>query len=152
MTANPGDPDLASTEVPARTGRIPADTFSNRLLLARKLAGLTIREAAAQTGLNYGSWSNWENGKRPLDILDICQKIASQLDIDFDWLLLGGPLAGARGMPVRKARDATGWYRALTERPGTERPTDNRPVGRPQTGSPSSGPRRAARLHPPVAA
>jgi transcriptional regulator with XRE-family HTH domain len=130
----------------APTGRIPADTFSNRLLLARKLAGMTIREAAAQTGLNYGSWSNWENGKRPLDILDVCRKIADGLDVDFNWLLLGGQLAGPHGMPTRPGRDTVRYRRV------TDRPMSVRPDGRPRTGSPPNGPRRPVRISSPAAA
>lgn len=102
-TANHGD---AETTRPApstaRQGRIPADTFSNRLVLARRLAGLTIREAAAQAGLNYGSWSNWENGMRPQDAVGVCTAIAPALDVDFNWLLLGGPLEGPRGRVIPK--------------------------------------------------
>ena len=104
-TANPGEPHTSAEAPTTRpTGRIPADTFANRLVLARRLADLTIREAAAQAGLNYGSWSNWENGMRPQDLVDIAGRIAEALDVDFNWLLLGGPLAGPRGTPTNSQR------------------------------------------------
>jgi transcriptional regulator with XRE-family HTH domain len=159
-TANPGDSDTArpAPETPGQ-GRIPADTFSNRLVLARRLAGLTIREAAAQAGLNYGSWSNWENGMRPLDAVDVCTRIADALDIDFNWLLLGGPLAGPRGLPTKPSRQET-------ERPGglnmryplkAARPKDGRPNGRPAEGQrpgvpPRPEQRRPVRISRPAAA
>jgi len=152
-TANPGDPRTSAEEAsPTTTGRIPADTFSNRLLLARKLAGLSQREAAEQTGLNYGSWSNWENGMRPLDLLDVARRIADALDVDFNWLLLGGPLAGPRGVPVKRLRRDNDGYVTVPVRP-----TDTRPPGRPRMAprpdrmiSPEQ--RRPVRIHYPAAA
>lgn len=118
MTANQGDgelrEDLAEDQ---RAGRIPADTFSNRLILTRALAGhLSIREACERTGLNRGNWQGWERGLRPRDQVETCRLIAEAMDVDFNWLLFGGPLAGAQGPRV-------------TKRPGTVR----RPyVGGPQ--------------------
>ena len=159
-TANPGDDGPESLGPPtARQGRIPADTFSNRLVLARRLAGLTIREAAAQAGLNYGSWSNWENGGRPLDAVDVCTAIANALDIDFNWLLLGGPLAGPRGMPVKARKRLTeGTGEVTQEYPArTVRPRSTRPKGRPVEGQrpgvpPAPEQRRPVRISRPSAA
>jgi transcriptional regulator with XRE-family HTH domain len=95
---------LRMTEQPsARTGRIPADTLSNRIVLARRLAGLTIEEAAEITGLGKSSWANWENGMRPQRETDVIQTIAEHLGIDRDWLMFGGPLTPARGRPTKKA-------------------------------------------------
>lgn len=145
-TENPGDP--ARTEAPPtdRVGRIPADTFSNRLMLARALAGhVSVREAAEMTGLNRGAWDGWEHGRRPRDILDVCRRVADKLDVDFNWLLLGGPLAGPRGVPVRPPRD-TLRYTALTVRA-----TSSDPFGRPQVGVQAGG-RRAVRVGLPRAA
>ena len=74
-------------------GRIPADTFGHRLMLARADGGnLTIREAADKCGLNYGSWSNWERGSLPRDKVEVVEAIAEGLGVDRDWLLHGGPL------------------------------------------------------------
>jgi transcriptional regulator with XRE-family HTH domain len=123
-------PEERETANPApetrRQGRIPADTFSNRLILSRALAGhLSIREACELTGLNRGSWQGWERGLRPRDIVETAQRVAEAMDIDRDWLLFGGPLAGPRGVPTRKSPRATSGY------PGMPiRPRDNRPVGR----------------------
>jgi transcriptional regulator with XRE-family HTH domain len=127
----------------AQRGRIPADTFSNRLLLSRALAGhISIREACERTGLNRGNWQEWERGRRPQDILDVARTIADTLDIDFNWLLLGGPLENPRGRPVRKSTERiaedTPSYTALASRPTSNRPkvrTDQRsPISYPTAG------------------
>jgi transcriptional regulator with XRE-family HTH domain len=152
-TANPGDAETTRPEPPGtRTGRIPADTFANRLVLARRLAGLTIRQAAAEAGLNYGSWSNWENGMRPLDAVEVCSAIADALDIDFNWLLLGGALAGPRGMPVESRRRSpegpgldTWKYQARQERPRDSRP-NGRPAGSRSPNPPNGDQRRPVRI------
>lgn len=150
-TANPGDAQTPRPEPPGtRTGRIPADTFANRLVLARRLAGLTIRQAAAEAGLNYGSWSNWENGMRPLDAVEVCTSIARALDVDFNWLLLGGALAGPRGMAVETRRSPA-------EEPGglnacypqrAVRPTPTRPNTRPESGQRAGAPPRPEQRRP----
>lgn len=164
-TANPGDPQVRADGLPTgHTGRIPADTFSNRLLLARRLCGLTIREASAQTGLNYGSWSNWENGMRPQDMVETCRLIAEALDVDFNWLLLGGPLAGPRGMPTKRPSGVNkGYPRPVPPGEGDNRryldvnirPPDGRPSGRPagRGDRVNTGPsRRPVRISRPQAA
>lgn len=107
MTANTGEPATTTTPATPR-GRIPADTLSNRLTLARKLDGLSVKEAVEvvyqRTGvrLSESSWSNWEAGRRPRGETDIIGFIAQALDVDFTWLLLGGPLTGPRGPRVAK--------------------------------------------------
>jgi transcriptional regulator with XRE-family HTH domain len=128
---------------PRRTGRIPADTFSNRLLLARKLAGMTIEQAAEASGVTKSSWANWENGRLPQGMIDICQAIASALDIDLQWLMLGGPLSPPapprRGSSKRPGADTVRYPLvvggATTDLvaypPVTDRPRDNRPAGYP---------------------
>lgn len=152
MTANHGEPDTARAAPDiAGQGRIPADTFSNRLLLARALAGhVSIREAADMTGLNRGAWDGWERGRRPRDILDVVRRIADALDVDFNWLLLGGPLAGPRGVPTKRAARPNRDYA-----PVASRPRDNRPSGGPTGGRrtpPTSGvsPRRPVRISAPL--
>ena len=154
-TANPEEPAATTADTPAAStqGRIPADTFSNRLLLARALAGhVSIREAALMTGLNRGAWEGWEHGRRPRDILDVVRRIADALDVDHDWLLFGGPLAGPRGMPTKR----TGGLN-LSYVPSPVRPTDNRPKGRPGMAPRTdrmigSEQRRPVRIHYPTAA
>ena len=148
-TASTGDRDeqatAGRTDAPP-TGRIPADTFPVRLVLARYLAGrLSIEKAAAQCGLNPGNWAHWEDGRRPRDRVEIAQAIATGLDVDFNWLLLGGALAGPRGVPTRTVRD-THDYPALTVSAGP-----GKPFGRSHSGAPA-GQRRAARIGLPAAA
>src|SRR5688572_18870724 len=110
------------------TGRIPADTFSVRLVLARHLAGrLSIERAAAMCGLNPGNWAHWEDGRRPRDLVDVAQAIAEGLDVDFNWILLGGPLAGPRGVPTKRLRRDNDGYVTVPVRP-----IDTRPPGRPR--------------------
>lgn len=103
-TANPGDRETSAGAVPEqpRRGRRPADTFSNRLTLAIRLTGLTIRDFAEQAGLDDGSVSNWSRGMRPREMVDICQAIADAHDIEFDWLLLGGPLLPPQGRSTKR--------------------------------------------------
>jgi transcriptional regulator with XRE-family HTH domain len=148
MTANPG----GSPE--QKRGRIPADTFANRLLLARRMNGLTIKQAAELIQVEgerdvASSWSNWENGRRPRDAPDTIRIIATALDVDEQWLMFGGPLSPS----VRPAR--------ITRRPGeatarylsmSDRPRDNRPRGRsgPIDNAPANR-RRSVRISRPIA-
>lgn len=156
MTANRGETgevrETAADQLPHKAqadellvagqrGRVPADTFSNRLLLARAMAGhLSIREACERTGLNRGNWQGWERGLRPRDQVEISRLIANELDVDFNWLLLGGPLEGPRGRVVTK-RPGTDrvTYFAVPTRPKSDRPKvrgdSPRPIS-PQPGQP----------------
>lgn len=119
-------------------GAIPADTLAARLLLARHHAGrLSQREAADKCGLSYASWSNWEEGRLPRDVLDVVQRVADALDINRDWLLFGGPLLPARGKSTKRPPGATRRYP-----PRTVRSTAAGLVGRPVTGSPALSVRR----------
>jgi DNA-binding XRE family transcriptional regulator len=130
MTANPGERDArASSAEPQYAGRVPADTFSNRLVLARRLAGMTIEEAADATGLSKSSWANWENGTRPHDRDEVCQAIAVALDVDLIWLTFGGPLTPARGRPTKRSAVDNCGYHSATSGPGPKstRPTAGRP-------------------------
>jgi transcriptional regulator with XRE-family HTH domain len=95
-----------TTEPQASTGQqggIPADSFANRLMLARAFAGhLSIRDAAELCDLGRGAWTNWEKGAKPADIIDIATVVAEKLRVDFDWLLFGGELSQAEGRPIRR--------------------------------------------------
>src|SRR6185295_11793625 len=87
-------------------GRVPADTFANRLLLARRMNGLTIKQAAAllaedEEGDLASSWSNWENGRRPREAPETIRLIARALDVDEEWLMFGGALSPSA--PPRRA-------------------------------------------------
>lgn len=101
-----GDTAKIAPDAEVQRGRIPADTFSIRLMLSRVLAGhLSIREACERTGLNRGNWQEWERGRRPHDQVEVSRVIAEGLDVDFTWLLLGGPLEGPRGRRVRPSAE-----------------------------------------------
>jgi transcriptional regulator with XRE-family HTH domain len=159
------------TEVAQReTGRvIPRDTFRARLMLVRLHAGdLTIREAAAKCGLNYGSWANWEKGVKPRDRVETAEAISDALGVDRDWLLFGGPLAPEDRRPgrvvSRPGRRLPASYPIAAGQATPDQPNGHhiRPTGR-AAGSPRSmtrvpaqtgaGISRPARLsHPPAPA
>lgn len=126
MTANPGEEPQTSA-LPTR-GRIPSDTLSNRLVLARRLAGMTIDQAAEAAGVTPSSWANWENGRRPHQEIDVLGAIADALDINLEWLVFGGPLIPAIGRPVKRLTKRVGvdttWNRP---RPGGPGQVSNRP-------------------------
>lgn len=107
MTASTGDPAATASTThsppPGAQGDIPADTFGARLVLARYHAGrLSIEKAAEKCGLNSGNWVRWEDGALPRDKVEVAQAISDGLGINFNWLLLGGPLLSARGRPTGK--------------------------------------------------
>lgn len=141
MTASTGERET-TTQVPARA--IPADTFAHRLMLVRAHSGyITVREAAERCDLNYGSWSNWERGKHPRDLIDVVEKISDGLGIDRNWLLFGGELTNPR-----RRRQATRGYREMTVKPGqrVDRPMGRKPAGGPGRAAPSLSSRRPARI------
>lgn len=148
MTANTGEPTQTAPD-PPRRGRVPADTLSNRLVLARKLEGLSIEDAVEQvyerTGvqLSKSSWANWEQGMRPQKETDVLQAIAWGLDVDDVWLIWGGPLESAKGRPVRPVADrptrATREYPDLTIRPMPDRPMSRGPKSRTDRRTPKTG-------------
>jgi transcriptional regulator with XRE-family HTH domain len=156
MTANPGEPQTTAPDTPRR-GRVPADTFSVRLLLSRHLAGLSIKEAAERAGLNDATWATWEAGRRPRDVVEVAQRVALACDVDFNWLLLGGQLDSPMGRPVNRAAKGRGvnttWYAPPSAVPAgaAGRPTTSRPKGRADTTHPtghSGGSRRPVRVNP----
>lgn len=129
----------------AQRGGIPADSFANRLMLARAYAGhLSIRDAAEMCGLGRGAWTNWEKGAKPVDLIEIVEVIAEKLGVDFDWLLFGGELGKAEGRPLRRRRrdgpTTLGYHPVAIRLPrSAERPTNNRPKSRPVNGPARTG-------------
>lgn len=100
MTANTGERADRGRGYPEGPGDIPADTFGLRMMVSRHHAGrLSIEQAAARCGINPGNWAHWENGRRPLDKVEIARSIADGLGVNFNWLLLGGPLVPVSGRP-----------------------------------------------------
>lgn len=138
---------MAMTVTTTGTGLIPADTFANRLILSRALAGhLSIREAAERCGLGRGAWQNWEKGARPDDYESLVDLIAERLGIDRTWLASGGGLTAANQQtrPARWARSVHGGVtRQLSRAPReTRRPAGGRPGGYPSGSSRPAGTRR----------
>lgn len=61
-------------------------SFTNRLVQLRKKRGLTQQQIADEIGVNRGSYSNWEKGKREPSFENLV-KLASILGTSTDYLL-----------------------------------------------------------------
>lgn len=61
-------------------------SFTNRLVQLRKKRGLTQQQIADEIGVNRGSYSNWEKGKREPSFENLI-KLADLLDTTTDFLL-----------------------------------------------------------------
>ena len=61
-------------------------SFTNRLVQLRKKRGLTQQQIADEIGVNRGSYSNWEKGKREPSFENLI-KLADILDTTTDFLL-----------------------------------------------------------------
>lgn len=140
MTTEPQQSRPDDEQQPDERGRIPMDSFANRLMLARAHAGhLSIREAAELCDLGRGAWTNWEKGTLPGDIIDVASVVAEKLHVDREWLLFGGMLTRTEAGHARRrgrSRLATERYPAVAIQMGrqnpaiADRPIDNRPSGR----------------------
>jgi transcriptional regulator with XRE-family HTH domain len=76
---------------------IPPDNFADRLLRARKARQLTVAQAAARAGVSAATWSTWERGAHPRDLLDVVRRVSGGLDVDRDWLVWGATATTSRG-------------------------------------------------------
>lgn len=61
-------------------------SFTNRLVQLRKKRGLTQQQIADEIGVNRGSYSNWEKGKREPSFENLI-KLADILNTTTDFLL-----------------------------------------------------------------
>lgn len=68
---------------------VPSDTFGSRLYLIRREKRLTVEQAAKAAGLAPATWSTWEAGAKPRDLVTVVQKINSALGADRDYLMWG---------------------------------------------------------------
>lgn len=134
---------------------IPRDTFRARLKLARLHAGdLTIRQAATKCGLNPASWANWEKGMDPRGKVEIVEAIAAGLNVDFLWLLRGGPLAPeerrrpALAPRVLKKAGETSMSYATAENGRRRATTQATPTTTPGHAAPPEQTTRPRRSHP----
>lgn len=74
--------------------RIPADTFGHRLLLLRKEMGLTVEAVSRMCGVAHPTWTTWENGAKPRDLVGAVVKISEATGYDRDWLMWGAAVSG----------------------------------------------------------
>lgn len=58
-------------------------SFTNRLVQLRKKRGLTQQQIADEIGVNRGSYSNWEKGKREPSFENLV-KLADLLEVSLD--------------------------------------------------------------------
>ncbi len=68
---------------------VPQQTFGTRLVMVRRHLGWNIRDAAEATGIDDGSWSNWERGVSPRDMARVVRKIHDATGVDMGWLMWG---------------------------------------------------------------
>lgn len=64
-------------------------TFAARLAVVRNRMGWNAKEAALACGLPATSWRNWEAGKRPHDLAEVCTTIARRTGVPAAWLAFG---------------------------------------------------------------
>ena len=81
---------------------IPPDSFGDRLLRVRKARKLTVDKAAQAASVSAATWSTWERGAHPRDLLDVVQRVSAGLDVDRDWLLWGSSLDPQNGPTTRR--------------------------------------------------
>jgi transcriptional regulator with XRE-family HTH domain len=149
---------LPMTPESAPEGAIPVDTFAARLKLARLHAGnISIRAAADRCGLTHESWSGWERGGKPRDLIDTAERISKELGVDLNWLLRGGPLTPEdrpRRKPATRVLARGGEAHRLTSRysstgtGGSPRRTSGHVI-RPGSRGPESPIRAASGRHRP---
>lgn len=147
--------DIGAARTTRQTG-VPADTFGNRLMLARAQAGhISIREAAELCEVGRGAWANWEKGAQPESYEDLTTLIAERLGCDRDWLRHGGALRHVdvdRKPRWRRAHSPSPWRASGADRPMSARPIDGRSPGHPAIRRPPPGPGRTSRVQRPGAA
>jgi transcriptional regulator with XRE-family HTH domain len=76
---------------------VPTQTFGTRLLLVRRELGVTVKEAATKCGIHYATWSTWENGSKPSDMVRVVDDISTGLGVDRQWLMWGQPGSAPQG-------------------------------------------------------
>src|SRR5690606_12296770 len=140
-----------TTDTP-RTAMLPVDTIAARLVLARLHAGrMSIRDAAKLCGFTNETWSGWERGRNPQDLLSTVETISEKLGVDRDWLLWGGPLTPeaprrvhALKPRVLKRAGETSMSYATPDNGRRRTATRTTPAGTPGHAAP---PTRATRAH-----
>lgn len=88
-------------------GRIPAIDLAARLRLIRHELDLTVEEFAALCGLKVSTYSTWENGARPRDLIQVVSQICTATGYSREWLMWGdGGASDYRSVTTGDANDA----------------------------------------------
>ena len=108
--------------MPSKRTRPPAylRQVGRRLRVARLGLGRSAADMCRELGTTERAWSQWENGKRLLDVL-VAIRLKERYGITLDWLYDGDP---AR-LPLRLAewvRSGAAAERGLAARQATETP------------------------------
>jgi transcriptional regulator with XRE-family HTH domain len=80
------------TSVTHAHAKVPLDTLAARLVLLRHELGWTQRDAAAKTGVPYGTWQGMESGRETRSLDRHVAAIAIVSGYSRDWLMWGGTL------------------------------------------------------------
>jgi DNA-binding XRE family transcriptional regulator len=72
---------------------LPMESFGARLAIVRQyVGGWNVSRAARACGIDAQTWRNWEAGRYPHNLEAACLRISEALNIDYRWLMIGGPL------------------------------------------------------------
>jgi transcriptional regulator with XRE-family HTH domain len=72
---------------------VPQNTFAVRLRVMRVEMGLSVDELARRCGVAGATWSAWERGAQPRNLVRVVERIVAETGVDRDWLMFGGALA-----------------------------------------------------------
>lgn len=96
-----------ATAIPQPSGRTPADTFPFRLVTMRAELGmeergkiLPVDVIAERCDIAPATWSTWERGTTPQNLLEVVAKIAKGTGYDRDWIAWGFSLRRKRELAL----------------------------------------------------
>lgn len=90
---------------------VPEDDFRARLALVRNRMGWNVKDAGELTGVGDVNWRNWEHGKHPRNLEEVCRKIAAATGCSYQWLMLGNSFNSSE--EFRNRCGATGELRII---------------------------------------
>lgn len=99
------------------TAWVPADTFGSRLARIRQAKGWNVLEAATACGVPDQSWRNWEDGRSPRDLQEVCKKLAKAVPCDYVWLIAGVESRATRSEKSERASHLRGLPRNKAPKP-----------------------------------
>lgn len=79
--------------VETATGKIPCDSFGNRIYLIRAETGLSAESLGAICGVSHSTVHNWERGVRPHGMDRVVNAICDATGYSRFWLMFGGSLS-----------------------------------------------------------